>query len=76
MLNFKTAHIFRNPAGSYSVAGRVPETCLDVHTPPTAAEVMGGRWFERDGITYGWKGKAFPTREAAQAAVDSATVSE
>src|SRR5512134_1009846 len=69
VMSAPASHVLKNPAGTYSVVGRVPETCLAVTTPPTRDQVMGGRWFERDGKNYGWNGRAFPTWQAAADAV-------
>lgn len=68
----KKAEIIKNPAGTFSVVGRVPATCLNLHDPPTAYDVMSGRIFYRNGRPIGWTGRAFETREAAQEAIDEA----
>jgi len=68
-VSFVAAHLIRNPKGTFSVVGSVPETCLETHTPPSRDEVMAGRVFKRDGAWCGWSGRVFATREAAGIAV-------
>lgn len=68
--------IMKNPAGTYSVVGSVPETCLRLSDPPTRSQVLGGRWFKRDGRTIGWDDRAFPTIEEAEGALKAAGVTD
>lgn len=75
---FTTTHIISNPAGGYSLVGRVPLTPRTVRfLRPTdkgyRAAIMGQRWVKRDGRTYGWSGRNFPTKEAAERALRHAS---
>lgn len=68
-LFFRTSHIIPNPAGTFSVKGSVPSTCLRYTCPPTAQQAMAGRVVKVEDVNYGWDTRTFPTRQEAEAAV-------
>jgi hypothetical protein len=68
MLSFTASHVLKNPAGTYSVVGSVPVTCITLREP-TRDDVMGGRIVETPEGRRGWTGRGFGTWQDAANAV-------
>ena len=71
---FNKTHIFKNPAGTFSLAGAVPahpRTLRFVRKgdPRYGECIMAQRYLTRNGRTYGWRSRSFKSREQAERAV-------
>jgi len=56
--------VIKNPKGTFSYVGSVP-IALGVKAKPSLSDVMAGRVYTEDGITYTTKLPVFATREEA-----------
>lgn len=73
------AHIVPNPAGTFSLVGYVPAhpRCVRFLRPTDPGylnAVRARRTVERNGRTYGWTGRPFPSRESAARALRAAGI--
>ncbi len=63
-------NIIKNPAGTYSLVGRIPTDVCEL-VEASAADVMGGRAFKDGEKVVTWKTPVFKTLEAACSYIQS-----
>lgn len=71
-------HVIKNPAGTYSIVGAIPfhprtMRFMRITDPKARSAVMGGRFADYKGQTFAWNPRSFPTKEAAERAIERAT---
>lgn len=70
MLQINTLHIIEYPTHKYGYVGKVPADLFNL-VPATPQHIMGGRYLEKDGVTFGIQAMGFDTKADAIAFAES-----